>query len=215
MIASILISSSLDIRIKEINKILNTLDIRKNHPDLLYFPIESKHGIETAREIKKHFSTKPFQLKGKAVVLEDAANLSSEAQNAILKTLEEPPVNAILILGASSDAKLLPTILSRCQIIRIKGIGYRGVGDIDSLKDIEQLLKSTTQERFEFIEKTKDREELLKLIIQYFHHNLDKFSDKENINLIKELVKAERLSAQNVNIRAILEYLMLVIPQML
>lgn len=198
MIARLLISS-LPNRITEINK---TIDLSKNHPDLLYFPTDSKLGIEQARKIKEHFSLKPHSAKGRVVVLEDASTLTLEAQNALLKTLEEPPENAILILGAQTDAKLLPTILSRCQIIRVKGEG----GRVNSHEeDIEKLLQSTIAERFEYVEKLKDREEFLKSMTAYFYQ-------QRNMQFLKELLQAEGWANQNVNIRAILEYLMLVMP---
>lgn len=199
MIARLLISE-LPSRITEINKVIN---MPKNHPDLLYYPQDYKLGISEARKIKEHFSLKPYSAKGRVVVLEDASNLTIEAQNALLKTLEEPPENAILILGATSDAKFLPTILSRCQIIRGKGEGERGK---DYQKDVEKLISASIAERFEYVEKLKDREEFLKVLVDYFHHS-------QNTQFLRQLLKAEEWAAHNVNIRAILEYLMLVMPQ--
>ena len=207
MIARLLISSSLDKRVEEIKKILFQAGFTPNHPDLLYFPDDSKLGIAEARIIKKHFSLKPYSAKGRGVVLEDATNLTIEAQNALLKTLEEPPSEAILILGAPSDAKFLPTILSRCQIIRVQGIGDRAQEE-NYTEDIEKLISSSNEERFEYIEKLKDREEFFHSLLGYFHKKLP-----SNSEFVKELLTAEEWAKQNVNIRAILEYLMLVMPQ--
>lgn len=201
MIARLLISP-LQNRIVEIAKIIN---LPKSHPDLLYFPAESKLGIAEARKIKEHFSLKPYSAKGRVVVLEDATSLTIEAQNALLKTLEEPPQEAILILGASSEARLLPTILSRCQVIRIQSSEFR----VQNYKeDIEKLVTATIAERFEFVEKLKDKEAFLKSLVDYFYQ-------KRDMSFLKELLKAEQLAQHNVNIRAILEYLMLVMPRKL
>ena len=186
------------------------------HPDVLYYPSDSKLGILEARKIKEHFSLRPYSAKGRAIVLEDASNLTIEGQNALLKTLEEPPANAILILGAPSDAKFLPTILSRCQIVRITSVIVNSAKQ--STADIEKLLNSTIEERFEYIEKLKYKEEFLKSLVEYFHQNLASHIGKGNSDypkFTKELLQAEEWTAQNVNIRAILEYLMLVMPQKL
>ncbi len=209
MIARLLISKSLNSRLFEIEKILSQAGISRNHPDLLYFPTGDKLGIEQARIIKKHFSLKPYQAVGQVVILEDASTLTPEAQNAMLKILEEPPANAILILGASSDAKFLPTILSRCQVIRLQptaGPRREGEQKTDYFKEIEKLLSANIEERLEYIEKNKKREELLQSLLSYFHQNL------RSSSFLKELLQAEEWENQNVNIRAILEYLILKMP---
>lgn len=212
VIARILISPVLEKRVEEINKILKDNNLPLNHPDLLYFSNDSKLGISEARKIKEHFSLKPYSAKGRAVVLEDASVLTHEAQNALLKTLEEPPPEALLILGSSSDAKFLPTILSRCEVIRLQVTGYRVQG-VNYIQDIEKLIKSTIDERFEYVEKLKDREEFLHSMVQYFHQNLRSHSSSGNTEFVKELLQAEEWAQANVNIRAILEYLMLVMPK--
>src|SRR3989344_976762 len=101
MIARLVISSSSGLRKEEIVQTLrlHLKGIKLNHPDILYFLADSKLGIEQARKIKEHFSLKPYGAKGRAVILEDASNLTHEAQNALLKILEEPPTEALLILG--------------------------------------------------------------------------------------------------------------------
>lgn len=226
MIAKLLISSNLSDRLKLIEEILREGGLKNPHPDLLYFQKRDKLGIEQARAIKRHFSLKPYQSKGRAVVLEKAANLTIEAQNALLKTIEELPKDALFILGADSDAKLLPTVVSRCQTINLQ---YKlDTPDADKREQVEKLLAGKLEERFEYIEKLKDKEEFLHFLIQYFHQDLPSHiagSPREatpkageaggNTEFLKELLQAEQWAAQNVNIRAILEYLMLVIPQKL
>ena len=201
MIARLLISSSLEQIKKSIGK---TLSLPANHPDILYFAAGEKLGIAEARKIKNHFSLKPYSAKGSVVILEDASVMTHEAQNALLKTLEEPPEEAILILGAPSDTNLLPTILSRCQIEYIKTTNYQ----LPTTADIEKLLNSTIEERFEYIGNLKDKKEFLSSLIQYFHQKLP-----ANLEFTKELLQAEEWAKQNVNIRGILEYLMLKMPK--
>ena len=206
MIARLIISPSLDQRIEEINKLLHLREVILNHPDVLYFPSDSKLGILEARKIKMHFSLKPYSSKGRAVVMEDASSLTDQAQNALLKTLEELPDQGIIILGAASDTKLLPTVLSRCEIIRLSSTVHH-LSSAKFADDIEMLLKSNVEQRFEYIEKLKERQEFLHAMVQYFHKKLPDYKD-----FAKELLQAEEWAEANVNIRGILEYLMLKMP---
>jgi hypothetical protein len=154
--------------------------------------------------------------------LEAASVLTVEAQNALLKTLEEPPEEALLLLGAKSESDLLPTILSRCQIIHLPTVSTYptpGVGYVHTVnKDMERLLSSTKQERFEYIEKLKERKEFLQAMLVFFRTELHAPRqclggyDYKVVNFLRELLQAEEWATQNVNIRAILEYLMLVMP---
>jgi DNA polymerase III delta prime subunit len=208
MIARLFISQNPKIISEKIEENLKLVELKNPHPDLLYFDTSEKLGIEQARKIKEHFSLKPFQSKGRGVVLEDGSTLTSDAQNSLLKTLEELPNDAIFLMGASSESKFLPTVLSRCQVIRIRGEELRDKGDKE--KEIELLLQASLEERFEYVEKLKEKEEFLKALISYFHKNLPSYiKDKK---FLHELLKAEEYANQNVNIRAILEYLMLVMP---
>jgi len=79
-------------------------------------------GIEAVRELEHFLSLKvPSQAAvHRAIIVEDAHRLSVEAQNALLKTLEEPPVGTVLILTTNSLQALLPTIRSRTQSIAVK-----------------------------------------------------------------------------------------------
>ena len=232
MIARLVISPDINQIKEEINKTLILHSLREaslrgvnvNHPDVLYFQAGAKLGSAEARKIKEHLSLKPYSAKGIVIILEDASVMTPEAQNALLKTLEELAKEAILILGASSDANLLPTILSRCQIIRPATTDLAGLTQPTYevyIKDLEKLLNSTVQERFQYIEKLKNREEFLRALIYYFRdillqkitngdaaaqYNVTKKEIKE---FLKELLQAEQWVKQNVNIRAILEYLML------
>lgn len=76
-------------------------------------------GIEEIRLLQEKIFLKPIKSKTKAVIIEDAQLLTTEAQNALLKVLEEPPEQTIIILGAESVEALLPTIISRCKVIAI------------------------------------------------------------------------------------------------
>ncbi len=91
------------------------------HPDfqLLGLP-EQKHEfpVELMHEAIRHLALKPARGRYRACIVDDADQFNEEAANAFLKTLEEPPPASLLILVGTSADRQLPTILSRCQIIR-------------------------------------------------------------------------------------------------
>lgn len=77
-------------------------------------------GIEEIKKIQEKIFLKPLRSTIKLIVLEDAHLLTPEAQNALLKVLEEPPANTHIILSTETKEALLPTIISRCQIIELE-----------------------------------------------------------------------------------------------
>lgn len=78
----------------------------------------AKKGIALIRQVLSTISLKPIRGQKKSVILLHADTLSIPAQNALLKTLEEPPADTLLILTAENENMLLETIRSRCQIIK-------------------------------------------------------------------------------------------------
>ncbi len=96
----------------------------KNHNiskfDITNIATESSVGIEQVRDMQKTLFLRPIKSKEKIVVIENAENLTVEAQNALLKVLEEPPNNTFIFLSCDSDEIFLPTILSRCKKITLK-----------------------------------------------------------------------------------------------
>jgi DNA polymerase-3 subunit delta' len=91
------------------------------HADYHYAGLpEGKHEwpITLMREILHAFGLKSARGHGKVAILDDADDLNEEAANAFLKTLEEPPPRSVLILIGTSLERQLPTIVSRCQVVR-------------------------------------------------------------------------------------------------
>src|SRR5260221_10343252 len=75
---------------------------------------ETSIGIERIRDIQKQLFFKPLKGDTKAIILEDAQTLTPEAQSALLKVLEEPPLDSLFFLSSTTYETFLPTILSRC-----------------------------------------------------------------------------------------------------
>lgn len=88
-------------------------------------------SIELVRELNGFLSLKPVSSKSisRAVIIEDADLMTKEAQNALLKTLEEPPKDTIIILTSSQPQKLLATVRSRAPLIRVKPVTQRQAVD--------------------------------------------------------------------------------------
>lgn len=224
MIPKLIIDTEINKREKYAQNILRELGFRMNHPDLLWFGPEEKLGIEQAKKIKDFLNLKPFQGQGQVIVIISAQNLTLYAQNALLKILEEHADGVTFILGIAAEDQLLATINSRCQIINLPDTPQSDGVEKDR-QDIEKLLDSTIAQRFQFIEKLKEKEEFLPALTSYFRHKLleislggitvppPRWTTMEILqNFLKELIEAERWAKANVNIRAILEYLMLKMP---
>lgn len=76
--------------------------------------------IDTIRSVRGEVSLKPFEGRRRVFIIPEAERMTNEAANALLKTLEEPPPHAVLILIASDARSLLPTIVSRCQVFALR-----------------------------------------------------------------------------------------------
>ena len=107
------------------------------HPDLILVrPWPHSIKIEQVRHLVGEALSRPFEAKARAFVIDEAHRMTEEAQNALLKSLEEPPLTSHLILVTSAPQALLPTIRSRCQRVRMgplpprlveQHLGERGV----------------------------------------------------------------------------------------
>ena len=97
------------------------------HPDFLLIPqSEGAISIETILELQRKISLKPVASSKKIVIIEEASRMTLEAQNAFLKTLEEPPPYLLFFLIAQRES-LLPTILSRCQRLYFQPLARREI----------------------------------------------------------------------------------------
>jgi DNA polymerase-3 subunit gamma/tau len=83
--------------------------------DLIEIDAASHRGIDDIRELKDGIRFSPTKSKYKVFIIDEAHQLTKEAANALLKTLEEPPSHAIFVLATTEIHKMIPTIISRCQ----------------------------------------------------------------------------------------------------
>jgi len=90
------------------------INLLKASPDIFIIEPQGQFvTIDQVRNLKRHIFQKPLKSNFKFVVIEEANKLTDEAQNALLKILEEPPASAIIVLEADNKQQFLPTILSR------------------------------------------------------------------------------------------------------
>jgi DNA polymerase-3 subunit delta' len=104
-----------------------------NHPDVFWVRRpEGKTGIvvDQIRELQAAIKVKTYQAGKRICFIEKAHLLTQQAQNAFLKTLEEPPANTLFFLLAENTNTLLPTILSRCQNFRIGSLSSEGITEL-------------------------------------------------------------------------------------
>lgn len=95
-----------------------------NHPDIIYVSHEKNViGVDDVREqINKDIIIKPYSSPYKIYIVDEAEKMSVQAQNALLKTIEEPPAYAIIMLLSTDGEKLLPTIRSRCITLKVRPV---------------------------------------------------------------------------------------------
>ncbi len=87
-------------------------------------------GIHQIAEMQTAAHLPPYEGKCKVFVFDRAEMLSNEAANSLLKTLEEPPPNILIVLLTAKDSALLPTIASRCQRVELKPLPFSMVRDL-------------------------------------------------------------------------------------
>jgi DNA polymerase-3 subunit delta' len=139
--------------------------LERGHPDILIFEPPASIGINQIRQLQKKLALKPYSANLKVALLTSAEKLTLPAQNALLKTLEEPPAKSLIILTTAKSALLLPTIVSRCQLIKLPvkteiKLDREALNNQQSI--INNILKSGAGERLQQAEKlAKNRDQAI------------------------------------------------------
>lgn len=94
------------------------------HPDILHLQHAKPNliSVEEIRSLCADVQIKPYQSEHKFYIISDAEKMNAQAQNALLKTLEEPPAYAHLLLLTNGENQLLPTVLSRCVMLKMQPV---------------------------------------------------------------------------------------------
>ncbi|KEI16431.1 DNA polymerase III subunit delta' [Clostridium haemolyticum] len=115
-------------------KILGKVE-KRDYVDIIQWRIEKNKqsiGVDNIRDIIKEVNKKPYEEDKKVIIIYEAERMTTEAQNAFLKTIEEPPKGVFIILLSSNLQFMLETIKSRCQVHKLKRLNF---------KDMERYIK--------------------------------------------------------------------------
>ncbi len=179
--------------------------------------------IEQIHEFIRKTQFKPFGSPYKIGVIIQSEMMTQEAQNAILKTLEEPPQNTFLFLTTSNTGLLLPTIVSRCQVHTLAKEENKSLNQ----ELVDSILHADIIERFKVVEKyigIKDAQKrkgkimlLFSKLLAYFreiflNQSKSQKNSKVVLNAIMLIESSKKAIESNVNTRLVLESLMINLP---
>jgi len=102
-------------------KALDIASQKSSNFDTIILNSEESGGIGDIKKLLTQTHQRPYQSETQTFIIAEAQNLTLEAQNALLKTLEEPTQSSRFILTASTAQSLLSTVISRCQILEVAG----------------------------------------------------------------------------------------------
>lgn len=169
--------------------------------DLIEIDAASNRGIDDARDLREKIKFAPGEARYKVYIIDEAHMLTSEASNALLKTLEEPPEHAIIVLATTESHKILPTISSRCQRFDFRRIPLQSIVEqLERICEGEGLeVEAAVLERVARMARgsLRDAESLLDQLVAYCGEGVDLASAREILGLtgeeaIPELAEAVR-----------------------
>ena len=175
-----------------------------NHPDFMILePENNVIKIEQIRNMQEKISEKPIVSKKKVYIIVDSDCMTKEAQNCLLKTLEEPPEYATIILTTANESKLLNTIKSRCIKVKFNGLLENEINQYLKQNEIvvneENYIKISQGSIGKLLDIKEDEDVYNQVNIVL--ENIDKNT------LIDILNKAEILYSQKDKIQEIVDYI--------
>jgi len=180
--------------------------LAREHPDLIFIsPEEKEIQISQIRKLSWKLSLKPYSAPLKVALIDKAHCLNQEAQNSLLKTLEEPKGEALLILITENPQILFPTIISRCEIIKFnpvenseieKYLKKQEIGQ-QRLKEIINLAAGKPGAAIDFLQNPEKLEAQKKL--------KEKLTEIIQSELFLRFQYAKALSDDSVNLKEVLE----------
>ena len=180
-----------------------------NHPDIKEMKAEnSSIKIDQIRELQQEIMYKPYESQKKVYIIHQAEDMTLSAANSLLKTLEEPPSYAIIILLTNNLNQLLATTISRCQLIRFKRIAHdlikqNLINNYDLSPAKGQLVSSLADGRYDYAANLIEdetqlemREEIIEFLVGFpnidrvelFEEVQDLLEYKDKINQILEIM---------------------------
>lgn len=208
--STLIIAKNKDLIDQKINQFCSDLkhQFSQNNPDILIINENSGWGIDKIRQINNFLSQKPFCHQSKIVIILEAQNLNTEAQNALLKNLEEPGQNNYLILTTNKTKSILSTIISRCQTIKLVGARRDSPKNKKLIEITGNLIRDLT-----LSEKLgKNKEEILPMLeneLYIYQQELIQKPNLKNKETIEIIIKAIQMISANVDPKSALDYIFL------
>jgi len=207
-----------DIINREEGKTFEKIKDIKDKPDIFTITLEEKEksiGISQTRGGIKFLREKPFSYKKKFLIILNSEKLTTQAQNSLLKTLEEPPSYALIILSAKTYNSLLETIVSRCRLMSIKE-DEKNETESDYEISLKKIMKMSLGERFDLcldISK-EEKDDVINILENWVEEGrVEMLKNPKNpvhAENIKKIIEIKTdLENSNVNVRLSLEALVL------
>lgn len=195
-------------RLIEISNMLNDREVSSFNRTMVKREEESI-GVGEVRDFTKKLSLAPYQGNVLAGIIEDAHLLTTGAQNALLKTLEEPSPKSILFLETVNADLLLPTITSRCQVISLAATEPTSEDLAKITQTLEKIQQSTIGEQIKMVDTIAgDRETANRWVekaIVAAQKRLITERSNASVLIVRNLLKAQRQLAANVTPKLVLD----------
>lgn len=188
---------------------ISQFDIVEIMPEIKEKNPKGEIRIAQIRELVRKINLTPGKGKRKLAIIKDADKLSTDAANTLLKTLEEPPKSSLIIL-LSRDLKLLPTIISRCQIIRF--LDREEQEDENIVNELLGTKNRNLKQAFAAAEKISaddDLENYLEKVLGNLKSKLADSPEPELLSKIKAIFAAKKNLKITTNKKLVLENLIL------
>jgi len=217
MHAFLIIGGSKDDRVKKISTLLSQDTIKPY--DIRTLELTSDMisiGIKVVREWQKQLMLMPHASPYTAGVITSAELLTTEPQNALLKTLEEPPTHARIYMEASSDGAMLPTVVSRCQIIYLQTMktvpNNEQIHMMDLLRELtnSRISAGHVIQRLDANIKNKDEANTwIQQAILVLHQTRTEWPKLVYSTYIKRLLKGVQQLSSNVSYKLVIDHIFL------
>jgi hypothetical protein len=203
-------------RENEIQKRLTAWNIKDI--DCVYLAGDEEHiGIDAIRLFQKRLLLTPFTSTHTVGVIRNSDRLTQEAQNALLKVLEEPPPHAYILCEVASSSLLLPTVVSRCEVITLRGSDTSSDTTHEIRETIQLLLTASYGKKLKMIDEiVQDRVSakqwvqsaitaLRQTMLSEIQNDATKKSTETYVKLLRLLLAAQQELEVNVNPKLVLD----------
>lgn len=178
---------------KDFAKGIFGIDSLDNNPDFYLINSEDKSiKIEQIRQMQKDINIKPIMYDNKVYIIDEADKMTEQSQNCLLKTLEEPPAQVVIILVTNSSTKLLGTIFSRVKRVRISDDIIETVSFNEAKELINNLNKLSKTQLLNYLTYFEENKGKINDILSYMQRYCN--------NLIEKIVLSDNIKSDNISI---------------